>query len=250
MSRIIGLAVAALIAVAAARADEKAEARAIVEKAVKAMGGKEKLAVDRAVAFKARGKFFGTGQETDYTMEFSHQPPEKMHIKMEFEANAMKFTFQLVFDGKKGWRKLNNDTVEMDKDAITEAKEDLYAGRVEALVPLLEDRAFELSAVGEVKVDDKPAVGIRVVHKGHRDINLYFDKKSGLLVKSERTIKDQEQGGKEKRQEKLFSDYKELGGAIRARKVVINRDDGKFIESEVTELELKDRIDPAEFAKP
>ena len=250
MHRIICLTAAALALAGSARADEKADARAIVEKAIKATGGKEKLAVDQASAVKMKGKFYSTGGGIEFTAEMLLQPPDKMHFKMDFEINAMKIKLNIVVDGKKSWRKVNDDTTELDKDGVAEALEDRHAGRVEALVPLVEDKGFELSTVGEVKVDDKPAVGVRVSHKGKRDVSLFFDKKTGLLVKSERAVKDQEQGGKERMEERLFGGYKEIGGAKRATKVDIKRDGEKFVESEMTEFESKEKIDPSEFAKP
>jgi hypothetical protein len=251
MYRFICTTLAALATMTLAQADEKAEARALVEKAIKAMGGKEKLAVDKGIMFKAKGKFYGMGGDgIDYTSDFTIQPPDMMRFRMEFDAGGTKINFARVFDGKKFWQKVNDMVTELGKDEVTEQKEDMHNGRVEALVPLLEDKGFELATVGEVKVDDKPAVGIRVSHKGHRDVNLFFDTKTGLLVKSERMIKDQMQGGKERTQERLFSDYKEAAGAKRPMKVVIKRDGDKFVESEATEYELKDKIDASEFAKP
>jgi hypothetical protein len=251
MDRIICTTLAALMMVTTAQASDKAEARALVEKAIEAMGGKEKLEVDKGVMFKAKGKFYGMGGDgLDYTSDFAIQPPDRMRFRMEFDAGGMKINVAIVFDGKKSWRKVNDMVTELGKDDIAESKEDMHAGRAEALVPLLEEKGFELSTVGEVKVDDRLAVGMRVSHKGHRDVNLFFDKKSGLLVKSERMIKDQMQGGKERTQERFFSDYKEVTGAKRPMKIVIKRDGDKFVESETTDFELKDRIDPSEFARP
>jgi hypothetical protein len=251
MHRIICTTLAALATVAAARADDRAEARALVEKAVQAMGGKEKLGTGKGLTFRAKGKFYGMGGDgLDYTSDFAIQPPDKMRFRMEFDAGGMKVNVAIVFDGKKSWRKVNDMVTELGKEDVAEAKEDMHAGHVEALVPLLEEKGFELATVGEVKVDDKPALGIRVSHKGHRDVNLFFDKKSGLLVKSERMIKDQMQGGKERTQERIFSDYKEAAGAKRPMKVVIKRDGEKFVESEAMDFELKDKIDASEFAKP
>ena len=192
-----------LAASSLARADDKADARAVIDKAIKAMGGADKLAPVQAVTFKAKGKVHGMGDGIDYTGEWAIQPPDKIRMQMDFDANGMKFTFLLIFDGKQGWMQINGQTMAMDADAVAEAKEDLYAGRVDTLVPLVTDKGFELSPVGEAKVGDQAAVGVRVSHKGHRDINLFFDKKTGLLVKSERTIKDQMLGGKERLQETL-----------------------------------------------
>src|SRR5205814_5042787 len=99
MFRIVCL-TAVVALVGAARADEKAEARAVVEKAIKAMGGKEKLATDKGSVVKVKGKFYGMGEAIDYTADMALQSPDKMRFKMDFEVNAMKITFLIVFDGK------------------------------------------------------------------------------------------------------------------------------------------------------
>jgi outer membrane lipoprotein-sorting protein len=250
MRAILCLTALALVTSTAARAEEKSEARAIIDKAIKAMGGTEKLAVEKARSFKAKGKVQSGGGALDYTGEFAVQPPDKLRFQMEFEANAMKFTIRYVFDGKQGWMKINDQTMTMDKDAVAEAKESMYAGRVEALVTLVKGKGYDLATVGEVKVGERAAVGVRVSHKGHRDINLFFDKQNGLLLKSERTIKDQEMGYKERTQETVFLDYKKVGDIQVAMKNVINRDGEKYVESELSDLEIKDKIDDAEFAKP
>ena len=244
------MAVMALAASGVARADDKADAQALIAKAIKAMGGKEKLAAKQAFTFKTKGKFYGMGEGIDYTGEFAVQPPDKIHFQMDFEANAMKFNMVYVFNGKKGWIKLNDQRNALDKDAVAEAREDMYAGHVEALVPLLKGKGFEFSPVGEVKVGEQAAVGIRVSHKGHRDINLFFDKKTGLLLKSERIIKAVMMGGKELTQERIFSDYKEIDGVKRAMKFLLNRDGKKYVVADVSDFETKDKIDDSEFAKP
>ena len=239
-----------MAAASAARADDQAALRAVIGQAVKATGGEDKLSQMKALTFKSKGKFYGMGDGTDYAGEWAIQPPNKIRFQIDFEANAMKFTFLFVFDGKKGWMKINDDTMELDEDAVAEAKEDLHAGRVETLVPLLKDKGFELSPLGESKVLDHAAVGVRVTHKGHRDINLFFDKKTGLLLKNERMIKDQMMGGKERTQETLHSDYKDVNGVKHPMKLVIKRDGEKHVEGEVTDFQTKDKIDDSAFAKP
>jgi outer membrane lipoprotein-sorting protein len=239
-----------LAAAGAARADDKADARAVIDKAVKAMGGEEKLADMKAITFKAKGKFYGMGDAIEYTGDWDVQPPDKLRFQLDFDANGMKFTFVTVFDGKQGWVKINDQVTEMDKDAVEETKEQMYAGGVDSLVPLFKDKGFELSLVGEVKVGDRPAVGVRVAQKGHRDVTLFFDKEKGLLVKSERTVKDQQMGGKEVREEHLSSDFKDVDGVKRAMKVIIKRDGKDYVENEVTSFETKDKIDDSVFGKP
>jgi outer membrane lipoprotein-sorting protein len=240
----------ALAAAGLARADDKADTQAVIDKAIKAMGGADKLSKVKAVTFKGKGKFYGMGDGTDYTGEWAIQPPDKIRFQMDFETNAMNFTVVLVFDGKKGWLKINDNTTALPKEGVAEAKEDIYARRVETLVPLVKDKGFALAPLGEVKVEGHAAVGVRVSHKGHRDINLCFDKKTGLLVKSERTIKDQMMDGKERRQETFHSDYKDVDGVKYPMKVVIKRDGDNYVESEVSDFETSETIDDTVFAKP
>jgi hypothetical protein len=250
MRRIVCLATVLALAVAgAARADEQADMRKVIDKAIKAAGGEEKLAKYKAATFKDKGKFYGMGEGIAYTGEFAVQQPDKIRIRIEGGGDT-KFVFVRVFNGEKLWTKLGDNTQEVtDKDEIAEAKENSYATWVTSLVPL-KDKGFTLASLGEVKVHDKPAVGVRVSHKGHRDVNLFFDKDKGLLVKSETVVKDFMAGGKEFTQETLYENYKESGGVQRAMKLVINRNGEKYIESEVTEFEPKEKLEDAEFAKP
>jgi hypothetical protein len=253
MRKTVGLAAAVVLGLAAAgaaRADEKTDARAVIEKAVKALGGEEKLAARKALTFKIKGKFYGLGEGIDYTADTSVQSPDKIRLQIDSSANGMKFTLVMVFDGKQGWTKFNDQTTEMDKDTVEETKESMYAGAVEALTPLLKDKDFELAPVGEVKVGEHETVGVRVAHKGHRDVNLFFDKKTGLLVKSERRIKDQMAGGQEMTEERLLDDYKDVAGIKHPTKVVVKRDGKDYSNNEITDYEVTDKIDDSVFAKP
>jgi hypothetical protein len=250
MRRFVCLAVALSLTVAGlGRAEEKAEPKALIEKAIKATGGEETIAKFKVTIFKDKGKFYGMGQGEAYTGEFTVQHPDKMRVKIEAGAGDMKFTFIQVVNGDKVWRKLGDAKAAVEKEEAAEVRESVYAGFVASLLPL-KDKSFELAPLGEVKVGGKPALGVKVSHKGHRDVNLFFDKESGLLVKSETVVKDPMEGFKEKTQETLYSDYKPLKGMQLPRKVHINRDGKKYIESEVTEIDLLEKGDDAAFAEP
>jgi hypothetical protein len=68
---------------------------------------------------------------------------------------------------------------------VAEAKEQAHAGWVATLAPLKDAKRFTLATLGEIKVEDKPALGVKVSRQGPRDVDLYFDKRSGLLVRTE-----------------------------------------------------------------
>jgi outer membrane lipoprotein-sorting protein len=251
MRRVVCLAtVLALAASGAARADEPARLKAIIDKAIKASGGEAKLARLKGETFKGKGKYYGMGEGIDYTGEWSVQPPGKMRVHIESTAGGQTFTFLRVLNGDKLWTKIGDEKAEeAGKDETAEAKEEAYAGWVATLLPLRE-KGFMLSSLAEVKVNGKPAVGVQVSHKGHRDVRLFFDKETGLLVKSETTVKDPRGGGQEQTQEAIYSDHKDVDGVKHPMKVVINRDGKKYVDLEVTEIERKDKIDDSVFAKP
>ena len=117
-------------------------------------------------------------------------------------------------------------------------------------VPGLAGKGIELSPLGEVKVDDQECVGVRASSKGHRDLNLFFSKKTGLLLKTEARVYDL-QTKQEVGQEKIYSDYKELlPGLKMSSKQVVNNDGKRYMELEMTEVTAVERHDDSMFKKP
>jgi hypothetical protein len=246
LNRFAVLSVGLVLAAAPARADDAA--KAIVEKAIKAQGGAEALAKYPAVTVSFKGTFHGMGQEIPMTGQVTTQGADRIKMDMEIEAGGQKFRFVNVITKDKGWIKLNDDVKELDKDQLAEGLEQTHAGYVAALYPLT-DKAYTLAATGETKVNDKPALGVKVSAKGHRDVTLYFDKESGLLVKSEHLVKD-EGSGQEVAEETLYSEYKEVQGTKQAMKFTVNRDGKLYVQGESTEIHLSEKLDDNAFAKP
>ena len=124
-----------LVAAAAARADDK-ETQAVIDKAIKARGGADKLAKFKAAAWKGKGKFYGLGDAIDYTGEWAIVPPAKSRNTLDLDFGGMKIQRVGVFNGDKGWIKLNDMLQDMDKDQLAEARDQNYVGFVTSLVPL------------------------------------------------------------------------------------------------------------------
>ncbi len=233
----------ALLAGNVVRADD-ADAKAVVEKAIKAHGGTEVLNKFPAVSLKTRGKFYGMGVAADYTAEAHYQVPERQRV----EVQSGDFKFIQVINGDKGWVVVGGETRALNKEQLDVAREELYAAFVSRLAPLT-GAGFKLSFLGNVKVGDREAVGVRVEHKGHGDVSLFFDKDSGLLLKTERRGKDL-MGGGEYTGEALYGDYKKVDGMQVAYKVTIKRDGKLYVESETTEVKPAEKLDDSVFAKP
>ena len=92
-------------------------------------------------------------------------------------------------------------------------------------------------------------MGVKVSSKGHRDVDLYFDKETGLLVKTEGRVKD-DMSGQEVTEESFHSEYKEVQGTKQAHKFVVKRNGKLFMEGEATGVELSEKLDASTFAKP
>jgi len=232
-----------------ARSDDAADARALVEKAVKAHGGQDKLDKLQGHTTKFKGNFHGMGQAIPMSGEVTSQGNEKEKIEVEVEAGGMKFQFLIVLDGDKGWTRMGNETKEMDKDALAEAREQAFAGWAATLAPLKDAKAFTLATIGEAKIEKKAALGVKVSSKGHRDVDLYFDKETGLLLKSETRVKD-EGSGQEVTDETFYDEYKDVQGTKQAMKFSVKRDGKLYLDFEATEITLAEKLDASVFAKP
>jgi hypothetical protein len=225
------------------------DSRALINKAIKARVGSGKLPTIKALQIKAKGKAYGD-MEVALTLDVSVQPPDKQKVVVEIEVNNMNFTLTQVINGKKGWKRFGDKTEALDEDEMKEVAQKRHVEQVTGLLDLKE-KSYKLSPLGEMKVKDRDAVGVQVTKKGFRDVNLYLDKKTHVLLKAEyRAIADFSK--KEVTQEKFFLEYKDLGDGFKVpSKLEIHNDGKKAADVEVTETTLLDNpLEDSVFAKP
>lgn len=225
------------------------EPKQLIEKAVQAAGGEEKLAKLKGYRIKAKGTLEILGMSLDFTSTGLLDLSGRIRTEVELEIMGRKFTVLQVYDGKKAWVKAMDRTMELEGDLLKEMKEQMHAGRVSFLLPLLKNDGYTLAPLGEIKVNGKPAQGVKVSAKGFRDIDLYFDQATGLLVKTAGQTLEQTTM-KEVAQESVMSDFKEFDGLKQPTKVITHQDGKKFLEVEVMEYKGVAEVDNSEFAKP
>lgn len=245
--------------------DEKPEVRpvidkgitekAIIEKAIAAHGGEASVAKLKTVRIKVKGKQALPGRgDVPFTLEDAWQLPNQYRTEVGLEVNGKTITQILTLNGEKGWISINGQSQEMDPKTIAEMKEQLYAESLDKLFPLRAaivepaTKGYEMTTLEERKIDEKDAVGIKVASQGHKDVSLYFDKTSGLLVMRAHRIQDTT--GKEVLQEVFFRDFKELDGLKHFQKIIAYRNGQKVIEGEVVEVKFFDKLDEKLFGKP
>lgn len=244
-TRLLAVLVCLLLPAACVAADD--DSRAIIDKAIKAHGGAEKLAKFTAAQTKSKGKIELAGG-IEFTSESAFQLPDKFKESIDLEVMGNKVKVATVYNGEKGWIVVGGETKEMDDKTLEASKEQAHFMQIMRMT-FLKDSKCEYSPLGEAKVNGNAAVGVKVTAKGHKDINLYFDKKTGLLAKVERQALDA-MSGKEVAEERIIHDYQDIDGIKVVKKITVNRNGEKFMEVEIVEHKPLEKLDASEFAKP
>jgi hypothetical protein len=239
----------ALAAVAPVHADDAKAARAIIDKAIKAHGGGENLKKFQGSVSTFKGTFRGMGMELPMTGEISVSGKTRLKLDLTLDAGGQKIKIVNVVDGDKGWTKVGDAVMDLGTDAMTEAKEQLHAGWVASLAPLVEDKGYSYTLVGDQEVGEKKVTVVRVSAKDRRDVTLYFDKATGLVVKHDAKVKD-EATGQEVTEETVNSEFKDVQGTKAATKFVVTRDGKPFMDGEITDVQLSEKLDDGVFVKP
>ena len=224
-------------------------ARAVVEKGIKAVGGPAALAKAKKMRSVSEGKavFVPDAPETDVKVEELYSRPDKYKMAMSMQLQGMNFSMVQVVNGDTAWMTINGMEFPLPPESEKELKSQSYTDQVTSLT-FLGNLEVELSLADEVQVDGKPAVGVLVKSPNQREVTLYFDKESGLLVKA--AFKANVPNVGEVSQEVLFSDYQEQDGLKLPRKVAIVQNGRKIIDTKVTKLEFLSEVDDKEFARP
>jgi hypothetical protein len=234
-----------LAAGSAARADEVQD---IIARAIKAHGGADKLAKQSTLQTKSKGTIEIMGQSLPFSEESTIQQPGQLKSVVQLQVNGQNITITTVFDKDKGWVNVAGKTMDLDENAVKAVKDQLAMMNV-AKLTALKDKKDALSLVGDDKVDGRDVVGIRVAPKGQKAINLYFDKKTGLIAKVSWRSTDA-MTGQEIDEERIIQEYQDMDGAKVAKKLLVNHDGKKHLEAEVEEIKFLDKVDDSTFAKP
>jgi hypothetical protein len=234
---------------ARAEAGQSQEAvRVVIEKAIRAHGGEARIERSRARQTKNRGTFSVGGQDLPFTQDVSYEWPNRFKGLLDLQSAAGAVTVVTVYDGQHAWRSMQGQTQELLGQALAEVKEETYVTQLMRLTHLRLP-GLQLSPAPAAAVAGRPAVAVKVSCQEHRDVTLYFDRESGLLVETRRQAVDVKTG-KEYLEEKVFTDYRVTDELPWPRRVTVYRDGQKFIDMETVEVREVEKMDAGVFAKP
>jgi hypothetical protein len=160
------------------------------------------------------------------------------------ERNA---NFTIVVAGGKGWIKGGAEASELAKNQVVPMTHGLAGLRVAESPNLLLLKGWKLAPLGELKVDGKPAVGIKASRKGLPDIDLFFDAKTHLPVKVEMRLKEPTE---EATYVGTFSDYRAFAGRKCFTRMIVTRNGERVLEMDRSEIQPREKVDDATFSKP
>ncbi|MBM3980705.1 MAG: hypothetical protein FJ304_10545 [Planctomycetes bacterium] len=249
MFRLLALSLCAAVGAAPVARAADDDAKAILAKAIKAHGGEDVLSKNKAAITKNKGKINLPGAgEIEFTQETSYMIPDKFKDVMELKIGDKSITVLTIVNGDKITLEVDGKEMKAPDEAKTALKEAGHVLEVARLVPL-KDKKYELSIIGEDKVEGKKVVGVRVTAKGQKDMSIFFDKETGLMAKLE--FRGSEPGtGKEVTEERIVTEYaKGKNGVPQPKKVIVKHDGKQFLEAEVLEVTSYEKLDDSVFKK-
>jgi hypothetical protein len=226
-----------------AAADPAAEA--IIQKAIKAHGGKDALEKYVAGTSSVKGTMNLFSMEIPYTAELKFQFPGQFKMITNLEIAQQKVKVIQTINQEQYTTLLNDEKKPLGEAEKTELRQGLRIQEMGTLLPLLDEKRYAVTVGKAKKVGDRDVVILNVSSKGMIDTELGFDPKSGLLVTMAR--KATTETGDQVLEESLLSEFKTFGGIEIATKVVVLRDGKKFMTMFVVDTQVLDKLDPKEF---
>jgi hypothetical protein len=220
------------------------DANSILDKAIKALGGADKLAAAKSLLWKSKGTITLEGEDRDMNSTVTVQGLD--HFRREFGNDQ--FSGVVVLAGDKGWRRFGDNQMDLDGDALANEKRNVYLQVAPITLVPLKGNGFKCESSGEEKVGDKTALVLKITAADGKDFTLAFDKESGMPIRLVAKVIGFQ--GQEFTAETTYADYKDFGGIKKATKIEIKRDGEKFQSMEITEFKVLDKADPETFTEP
>ena len=243
MRAIVIAVVAAMFFVGPIRADDAGVA--VIKKAIEAHGGADNLRKARSIRGTASGTMYQDGASITGEIEYVCHLPDYERVTTQITGSPTKVVG--IIAKEQLWVRCGDQFVELSSDERAEKRAGLQRAFVCTLLPLLSDKAYTVSFVGEQAVGAAKATAVRVQRQKEFETTLYFDNTSGLLVKAEY---QGFVGQKRVKKELFYRDYKAIDGVMRSMTVDLYGDGKLLMKYNVREEKIGQDIKDSEFAKP
>ncbi len=231
---------------------------ALIVQVLKAYGGEGQLRSPKGFSLRWKVLLEGETDKQGTETRLFVQLPDRARIEMEIPGPHGRTKLVTVYHGGQTWVKYGDYATE----GVTEP-----GGRAGSVVDQyfppstilkLKDPEFRATWLGERPQEGRAVLGVELARKDGKafaleggavahKVRLFFDRETGLLLKSEREFAAR---GKIQKVEILYQDYGILDGIPVAQKYV-HKTDGKVASrTEILEFKTADKLDDKLFEKP
>lgn len=240
----------AMLTALAAPVGRADDAKDLVEKVMKAHGGKELLAKYKGGESTITGSMSVMGNDIDLKGTILTADGGKARLDMTADFMGQKLAILQISNGKNSTMKVSLAGADLPAPP-TPAEELKMSGIVSEMTkiyPLLDEAKFKIKKEADADVDGKKAELLVVtVVELKKDVKLYFDKETSYMVKQVRTGLNPTGGGDAER-EMLLTDHKKIDGIPLAMKMVSYIDGVKQLTIVLKEHKNLEKVDDKKFS--
>ena len=153
-----------------------------------------------------------------------------------------------MINGDKGWRKFGDNVMELEADGIANEKRTIYLSVLPATLVPLRARNSSSSPPAKRRSTTSRLSRSRSPDPTARISSSISTRRAAYLSSLVATVIGFR--GDEFTQETTYANYKDFDGAKKATKISSRRNGEKFIEQEITDFKLIDKVPADTFAEP
>ena len=168
-----------------ARADEQ-EAKAVIDKAIKAIGRRGEALRRQGVLRQGQGQDHHRRQRHRFHLRDDRAGDRQVPVDLRGRGRREQVRRRDGARRRQGLEEAEEELKKLDGEGLAKEKRNAYLDVIPTLLVPLKGKGFKVESAAEEKVGDKPAAVVRVTGPDGKDFTLYFDKESGLPVKMQR----------------------------------------------------------------
>lgn len=220
------------------------EAKALLEKALAAQGGFEKVAQLRDLYVKAQGSLFQRGEELKVEIEDWVKLPDKIRRTYKLIGRGLEVTH--IYNGAQGWVQQGAKVTDMPAELLAVMRESIEFDPLTVLWNIARE-GYKFAVSGKTQVEGRDVQILKVTDEQGKSADFYFDSAKFVPLR----ITQEEEGPEGKVQgETLFSDYRRVEGfwVPFSQKALRNKEPAAIFE--VLEFKVNAGVGDEKFEKP
>jgi hypothetical protein len=164
------------------------------------------------------------------------------------DANGKKNVIIYALNKEQGWVQVDGKTQPIPDTMRSELREATHFARLSGLSGV-KDPGQQATALPPTQIGGRTALGVKISARGFRDVSLYFDKETAILVKAEHQVMDNA-ANQLVLEERFYSGWKDTNGLKLPSHVEVLRDGKRYMAADAVEMQVLEKLEDGLFAKP